>query len=176
MTVGYLPFHVWILSKFPTTVHSFEMFNDANPFDPIKLRGAVTNPSTDDLELHGALTAVIRYTLHHAPTADEPNLLSVALGHDVEVNTILGWPSFLAFGMDLLATQDVVASATLNDRFKITRRATIKGLPANTIFDDSTFLQSSAFKAIKHSLGPSPPISATDSTSNGYLQRSIDLD
>ena len=48
----------------PQLVHRYEVFDDAtNPFDPIKLLGAISNPKDYNATEHGVLTAVVSYKL-----------------------------------------------------------------------------------------------------------------
>ena len=56
---GNLSFHTHIQDTYPQCVVAFEQFDDANPFRPVKLGGAVTSPH--DKSDHGRLTAVITY-------------------------------------------------------------------------------------------------------------------
>ena len=41
MNTGNLLFHQWLVKKYPTIVNSYEHFDDANPFWPIVLAGAL---------------------------------------------------------------------------------------------------------------------------------------
>jgi hypothetical protein len=61
LNTGYLPFHLWLKSQRPDIVAEFISFDDANPFEPIKLGGAIRNPTDFVSADHGNLTAVIRY-------------------------------------------------------------------------------------------------------------------
>ena len=56
---GYLKHHLQIRSKCPSIVHSLEVFDSGNPFDPIKLLGAIDNPDNYNPGKHGILSAVI---------------------------------------------------------------------------------------------------------------------
>ena len=48
-----LQFHCWIISQYPHLVSEFIMFDNKNPFEPIKLSGAVTNPDNYNIDKHG---------------------------------------------------------------------------------------------------------------------------
>ena len=90
-----LAYHKNIMKDFPSLIHSCEEFDGSNPFDPIKLCGAITDPSAYDESLHGALLAVIMYhTPFRHPETNEAILLAFALGDDVSVDSILEF-SFL---------------------------------------------------------------------------------
>ena len=151
ITCGHLDFHIWLLAHYPEYVHSFEAFNDLNPFEPIKLLGAVSNINAENTT-QGNLTAVIRYYINHPTpstgTKDKPMILTVALGKDVEVNTLIGWPTWLLLGLNLLTTEDVISSEALANRFKIHRKPTQRGLPKNVKFDVHEFLHSDECKQI----------------------------
>jgi len=176
MTVGWTPHHLWTFMNHPHLVHSFEMFNDENPFSPLKLYGAIANPDTFNTQEHGALTAVIRYYVHpQSPTAS-PHLLTVALGNDVQVNTILGWPAAQSFGLDLLVSQDLFDSTTLKTRFKVYRQPTNRKLPDDAEAPDPTETYASKrFQDLRQNLPTQPTIQATDRQEQGYLQRSLQL-
>jgi hypothetical protein len=44
LSSGYLPYHLWVIQEQPDLVPSFKKFDDANPFEPIKLGGANCQP------------------------------------------------------------------------------------------------------------------------------------
>ena len=90
LTSGCLPYHLKIREKYPHLVHSFEVFDGNNPFDQIKLVGAIGNVSDYDPEKHGMLSAVIRYFTPYRNANNQPLLLPVALGKAMAVNTISG--------------------------------------------------------------------------------------
>ena len=78
----------------PDLVLVYEAFDGENPFDPIKLYGAITDPSQYNENDHVILKAVIRYKTPFVHIAtNEPVALSFALGDDVSVDTITGLPS-----------------------------------------------------------------------------------
>jgi hypothetical protein len=41
LNTGYLPFHQWIMSEKPEIVAEYTEFNAHNPFEPVKLGGAI---------------------------------------------------------------------------------------------------------------------------------------
>jgi hypothetical protein len=57
LNTGYLPFHQWIMSTNPEVVAEYLEFNAANPFEPVKLGGAIRDPEGFALEHHGNLSA-----------------------------------------------------------------------------------------------------------------------
>ena len=53
LTTGFLLTHKGIMDKNPKTVHSYEEFNGLNPFNPIKLTGAISDTADYDVSKHG---------------------------------------------------------------------------------------------------------------------------
>jgi hypothetical protein len=92
LNTGYLPFHLWLKSERPDVVAEFISFDDANPFGPIKLGGAIGDPADFVSSDHRNLTAVTRCCTPHIDASNSPIALSFALGPYVTVNTILGLP------------------------------------------------------------------------------------
>jgi hypothetical protein len=92
LKTGYLLFHLWLKSERPDLVAGFISFDDANPFEPIKLGGAISDPSDFDASDHGNLTAIIRYYTPYTDTSGFRITIPFALGADVTVNTIFGLP------------------------------------------------------------------------------------
>lgn len=82
---------------FPEMVAEFQEFGNNDPFEPIKLGGVIDDPEQfddkDAEEQYGALTAVVRYNTNLFFPSGEQLVLSFALGKDVAVSTILGWPT-----------------------------------------------------------------------------------
>jgi hypothetical protein len=99
LSSGYLPYHLWIMHEHPDFIASFETFDDDHPFEPIKLGGAISNPSDYDESKHGLLTAVIRYKTAYQDRDGHPINISFGLGTDMTVNTIFGLPSIRDLGM-----------------------------------------------------------------------------
>ena len=92
---GDLEYHLWLASEQPHAILELTFFNDSNPFDPIKLGGALSDPSTYQEAIHGQLTAIVRYITPYVDSHGHSVIFSIALGMDVAVNTILGWPTNL---------------------------------------------------------------------------------
>ena len=61
LNTGYLPYHARIIQRHPNIVAKCEYFDGENPFEPIKLCGAITNPSDYDSEKHGVLSTIVEY-------------------------------------------------------------------------------------------------------------------
>ena len=92
LNTGQLSYHMALKKMRPDLIASYEEFNGTNPFEPIKLCGAIQDPSTYSTERHGILSAVIRYKTPFVING-RAITLDFALGKDVSVNSILGFPS-----------------------------------------------------------------------------------
>jgi hypothetical protein len=133
---GNLLFHQWVITTYPELVHSFEQFDDSNPFEAIKLVGALKDPAEFDVATHGQLTAVVRYHLPYLTIPDESTaVLCLALGADVSVNTILGWPAIEDLGIDLRLKSESFFSTTFHRSFPLGRVTAPCGLPEGVVFD-----------------------------------------
>jgi hypothetical protein len=82
LNTGYLLFHLWLKSERPNIVAEFISFDDANPFETIKLGGAISDPSDFDSSTRGMLIAVICYYTPYVDTTGNPITISCALGKD----------------------------------------------------------------------------------------------
>ena len=96
LNTGYLPYHRQIMKEHPSSVACYKEFNGSNPFDPIKLCGAITDPSAFKESLHGILSAVIEYHTPYYLSNGDAFKLSFALGESMSVNSILGLPTIVA--------------------------------------------------------------------------------
>jgi hypothetical protein len=184
LNTGFLLFHLWLKSERPDLVAEFVSFDDSNPFEPIKLGGAIRDPANFDATDHGNLTAVIRYYTPYVDSSGSPITISFALGSDVTVNTIFGLPMLCDLDSIISLRSNSMHSRTLNRDFPIIRAAATFGLPPTCSFDpaDSTRNRAasllgppSAAAASLLSLAPSAPLlaTATDDTSLGFLQRTV---
>ena len=133
---GNLLFHQWVIMTYPDLVHSFEQFDDANPFEPIKLIGAIKNPADFDAAAHGQHTAVVRYHLPYriVPSGELP-VLCIALDADVAVNTILGWPVIKDLEIELRIWKEMFYSTILCTPFTLTCKVAPLGLLDGVDFD-----------------------------------------
>jgi hypothetical protein len=182
LNTGYLPFHLWLMSERPDLVSEFHRFDDSNPFEPIKLGGAIRDPDDFDASNHGNLTAVIRYFTPYLDVTGNPIQFSFALGNDVTVNTIFGLPMLCDLDSVISLRSNSLYSRSLDLEFPITRAAATFGLPPGCTFDPATAARNHASACgLDPSVAsrlPSPPLhlpsaTALDDTSLGYLQRTV---
>ena len=178
LNTGYLTFHLWLMSERPDIVAEFHTFDDSNPFKPVKLGGAIRDPSDFDAADHGNLTAVIRYFTPYTDTTGAPITLSFALGPDVTVNTIFGLPMLCDLDSVISLTANSLQSRALNVDFPITRAAATFGLPPDCTFDPTSasrvHASTSGLHANSADCPAAPPLAlACDDTSTGYLRRTV---
>ena len=161
----------------------FISFDDANPFEPVKLGGAISDPANFDASTHGTLTAVIRYYTPYVDTSGTPITIYFALGTDVTVNTIFGLPMLCDLDVIIALRSNSLHARALGLDFPITRSAAHFGLPAGCLFDPAATARNHASTcglepsavAAGLALVPSPAglATATDDVSLGYLQRTV---
>ena len=119
LNTGNLGYHNYIKSALPSAVLKFEEFNGSNPFDPIKLEGAILNMSDYDAQKHGILSAVITYRTPFKLPSGGNMSLSFALGKDMSVDTIIGMPFIKNFQLELRFAPDKFLSHLLKKEFKV---------------------------------------------------------
>jgi hypothetical protein len=178
LNTGYLPFHLWLMSQRPDIVAEYNSFDDSNPFEPIKLGGAIRDPDNFDATNHGNLIAVIRYFTPYVDTTGNPIQLSFALGNDVTVNTIFGLPMLCDLDSVISLRSNSLHSRSLNLDFPITRAAATFGLPTGCTFDPAASAREHRSRCGRDVVSnPAlPPLihahaTASDDSSSGYLQR-----
>ena len=180
LNTGYLLFHLWLKSERPYLVAEFITFDDSNPFEPVKLGGAIRDPSNFDATDHGNLTAVIRYYTPYHDTSGAPITISFALGPDVTVNTIFGLPMLCSLDAVISLGSNSMHSHALNVDFPLTRAAATFGLPPGCAFDSAAASRNhvSTCNLQPSPVEPSSPTTpslatATDDMSLGFLKRTV---
>jgi hypothetical protein len=120
LNTGYLLFHLWLKSERPNLVAEFISFHNTNPFEPIKLGGAISNPADFDASDHSSLTAVSCYYTPYTNISGSPITISFALGSDVTVNTIFGLPMLCNLDAIISLRSNSMHSRAMNLDFLIT--------------------------------------------------------
>jgi len=96
ITSGSYAFHKRIAQAYPACVAFFvESDDDLDPFEVIRLTGAIyedEDAAALELSRRGCLRAVVSYNMHYKHSDGGPCVLNIALGTDVSVDTIVGWP------------------------------------------------------------------------------------
>jgi len=137
---GYKLFHWYLMSQYPKVMHSYEESTDpSQPFQPIKLAGAVRDPENQNKDVLGKLVAMVCYHTPYKCTNGNPCSISFALSNDVTVNTILGWPAISALGMNMLTSKGCIFSNATQTSFPITNHEPHFGLPDGVTFNPSEF-------------------------------------
>jgi hypothetical protein len=185
LSSGYLPYHLWIMRENPAIVASFERFDDSNPFEPIKLGGAIRHPDDYNESLHGQLTAIIRYKTPYVDHDGNPIHISFGLGNDMTVNTILGMPIIKDLGMlpnfrskritceDTTATFDIQYHETSCGFSKHDEMAaTFSLLPLDEMYPAS-FASADIPGLCPAARTPDSSVNATDDHTAGFLQRRL---
>ena len=108
-------------------------------FYPIKLLGAIQQPTDYEESKIGLLNAIIRYKTPFQNTHGEPLTISLALGEDVSTNTIFGLPTMDALELVWDITSNTAMSKSLGVNFPIERRGSKRGLPDGITFDSNNF-------------------------------------
>jgi hypothetical protein len=181
LSSGYLPYHLQIMRDHPEIVAGFERFDDSNPFEPIKLGGAIRHPDDYNESTHGQLTAIIRYKTPYVDHDGHPIRISFGLGNDMTVNTILGMPIIKDLGMIPNFRARSVICEDSPATFDIRYHETCCGFLA----DDGTAAPFSALpiadlypSILSSAIPPAEPssdpcIDATDDHTQGFLQRNL---
>jgi hypothetical protein len=171
------------MSERPDLVADFVSFDDVNPFEPIKLGGAIRDPADFDAASHGNLTAAVRCHTPHVDASGSSVTISFALGSDVTVNTIFGLPMLCDLDSVISLRTNSMHSRALNLDFPITRAAASFGLPPGAVFDPDSAarhhasacgLAPSTSMIIPSAFPPTPTLAtAVDDLSLGCLQRTV---
>ena len=138
--------------KKPYLVHSFEVFDGNNSFDPIKLLREIDSVSDYDPEKHSMLSAVIRYFTPYRNANNQPLLLPVALGEVMAVNTILGntvireWTLVLDFDPPLI--KSTILKETFDVVYEPTRRISTKLIPSYMDPTPASIAQTATLRAV----------------------------
>ena len=125
LNTGNIHLHNFIRRKTPSAVAAYEEFNGKNPFDPIKLCGALLDPADYNAEKHGILSAVITYHTPFKSTEGKPVTFSVALGADMYVDTIIGIPFIKELALELKLVTPILVAHNIRTTFPVIYRETV---------------------------------------------------
>ena len=143
--------HQWVITNHPHIVASYEEFNDANPFTPLKLDCAVPTLDGDD-DLSGKLTAVVEYRTRYTLPNGSPATVKFGLGKDIRVNAILGLPQQAAWRMIIDLNENKCFCQSLGMVFPFEFHDAAKGLPSNIKFSHEDFMRPPSETKIGNSL------------------------
>ena len=140
MSTGNLLVHQWFITTYPECVAEYIQYDDADPFEPIKLSCAIEDLSAVEA-LHGKLTAIVRYHTRYVNADGTPTTISFGLGQGIAVNSIIGLPTLRQWGMNLcLGTGKMIAPA-LKTRFDIEYENAGNCLPKDVVFKMTDFVR-----------------------------------
>ena len=130
LNTGSLMYHQNIMEKHPHLVASYDKFDGDNPFDPIKLCDAISDPSAYDEDTHGSLLAVFTYKTPFVNTITNKAIsISFALGNDISVDTVIGIPTIDEYEIEMrFQPEQYLTSRILERSFSIVYRETVRTL------------------------------------------------
>ncbi len=145
MNTGNLRIHQYLITTFPDCVHSYEEYNDSNPFTPISLEGVTNDESaTQDFE-SGKLTTLVRYHTRYQEANGKSKLLSfLGLGANVAVNGLIGLPTLHEWKMVIDLDEGLVYSKNMCLKWHLEYNDAARGLPSDITFDPSDFQRPTA--------------------------------
>ncbi len=141
MNTGNLRIHQYLITTFPTCVHSYEEYNDSNPFSPISLEGVTTDSSSSEDFESGKLTALVRYHTRYSERNGTKKLLSFGLGESVAVNGLIGLPTLRDWKMVIDLDDNLAFSKNLCLKWKLEFNDAARGLPTDVAFKSSNFVR-----------------------------------
>ena len=129
MDTGNFRFHIWVMSQCPDIVDEFLQCGKDTVYDIVNLLAALDLKNVDTNATHGQITDVIRYKIPFTLTSKGHFILSLALGSDVSLRSVLGLPILLAMGADINLVKDLLSFLELNRSFPLELQPPDKGLP-----------------------------------------------
>jgi hypothetical protein len=144
MNTGNLDIHKYVITNFPECVHSYEEYNDENPFTPISLEGVTTDTESVENFETGKLTALVRYYTRYINEKEDHELLCFGLGRGIAVNGLIGLPTLRAWKMVIDLDENRVYSKSMRLQWKMEFIDAARGLPSDVTFDPAQFVRPSA--------------------------------
>ena len=118
MSTGNLGLHQWLITKYPAIVAEYTQYDDASPFEPIRL--AVALKDLDGCEItKNKLTAVVRYWTPYLDTDGNRLVISFGLGESIAVNSIVGLPFLSHWKASICFHSNSLTSALLKMKFPL---------------------------------------------------------
>ena len=139
LNTGNIYLHNLIKENSPEVVATYEEFDGANPFEPMKLCGALMDPSDYDEKKHGILSAVIGYHTPFQTSTGKAVVFRVALGIDMSVDTIIGIPFIHELALELRVQKPLLIAHKIRMNFSVVYRETVlTKIPLEIVSDEST--------------------------------------
>lgn len=140
MSTGNLKLHQWIITKFPSIVAEYTQYDDANPFEPIKLAVALQGLDGAD-SMKNKLTAVVRYWTPYKDKDGRHQIISFGLGESIAVNTIVGLPLLIDWEASICFKSNSLSSVLLQRKFPLIYECTKVGIPPGEVFNSEDFVR-----------------------------------
>ena len=138
MNTGNLLLHQWIITNHPDIVESYEEYNDAKPFVPLRLDVAIPTNDADN-NLDNQLTAVVTYKTRYRMADGTNATLSFGLGKDIQVNAIVGLPQIKTWKILLDLDDNKCFAKLFNIWLPIEYDDAATGMPPNVQFTADDF-------------------------------------
>ena len=139
MNTGSLYLHQWIITEYPHIVEKYEQYDDAQPFQPITLDCAL--PASEAEKTTGKLTAVVTYKTRYVDKEGRSLTLSFGLGESIQVNAIIGLPTFKTWKLVLDIDSKIATSKEIGIDFDLCFQHAATGFPEGIVFDPTTFIR-----------------------------------
>lgn len=140
MNTGNLAVHQYLMTKHPELVISYSRYDDKNPFLPIELQCAVTEAnSTHGHDDSNKLIAVVTYRTPYVDQGGKPITLSLGLGTNVSVRTIIGLPTLKQWKGVVDLVENTFTSHAFSRKFDLVFEEAEQGLPEGVQFQTSDF-------------------------------------
>ena len=97
-------------------------------YDVVHLLAALDLKDVNKAETHDQMTAVIRYKTPYTVASKGPFILSIALGHDVNLHSVLGLPTLLEMGADINLITGLLLCSEFNREFPLDLQPPGRGL------------------------------------------------
>ena len=140
MSTGNLLLHQWIMSKYPSIVAEYIQYDDAEPFEPIKLAVALQNLDGCD-SMKSKLTAIVRYWTPYMDQNNKRQVISFGLGESISVNSIIGLPQLRLWQASVCFHTNCLSSTLLKTQFPLIYEPTKVGIPAGEAFHQRDFIR-----------------------------------
>ena len=100
-------------------MHDFLQCGKDTAYDIVHLLTAFDLKDVHKAETHGQMTAVILYKTPYTMASKGPFILSIALGHDANLHSVLGLPSLLEMGADIKLITRLLLYSEFNREFHL---------------------------------------------------------
>ena len=139
MNTGNIDFHMWVMSQCPDIVDEFLQCGKDTEYDVVHLLAALDLKDIQKDANHGQMTAVIRYKTPYVADGKGLFILSFALGNDFSLRSVLGLPTLLAMGADIILVKGLLSCIEMNRDVPWDMQPPGKGLPEGASLNHYSF-------------------------------------